>query len=829
MLNSIWNDLIHAGRSLAKARAFTFVCVVSLGIGMAPVIAIPYLSRILTITPPGLKTEGLVEIITTRVGPRAATDTWSYPDYADLRDANTGIALVGWTYGQSEVKKDFVRAMFVSTNYFQTIGVTLTRGPGFSATAERTRDSAQPQVNDPVVILGYRYWQNHFASDPDIIGKPLTLDDIPHVVTGIAPAQFDGHVSGNGEVAVFLPLERHPLFRTAGTDRSKEWVLIHGRLMPGVSVAQGSAAVSTVTSSLAKQYPSTNENKSGIAAPYDAFGKLVKSRLAAIQALGLTLAGMVLLVVCLNISGMVQVRSAMRERELSIRQAIGATRRQLIRYMLSEAVIMAGLGAILALLVLFNLLSLRSLLTDNPLPPQVNDALKVNLPTVGFTVGLCLLTSLLFGLLPALRFSRPVILSALKDDVGIGGRRVGRVQRVTAALQVAIAVPLIVLSGIQLDRVRATATADLGFAADLLYAVPLKVDDAKIANADSRIRSVRDDLARANGVAAATLADGLPLDFRGDSARTALQPEVNVAPQFVHVSATRVDKDYLNTMGITLLRGRGFSADDQAGTELVTIISKTLAEKLFPNTEAGQAIGKRLIFGNDEKTTQTITVVGVSGDFPTTQMSAAREQLLLPLAQQPSQELFLIARSMPGEPPQKMIATLENAERDFNPENRGFGTAEDGTPAYPKVVTGAWLRKNSMDDYLTSSAVAGGAGSIILTLSALGIYGVVGLMVATRTRELAVRSALGASRRRVLGMVLFDVVKLVLPGVVVGVILTAAFVRLNGEKMGIPLSNVEYLAYIAGAAVAVLIAVVASLAPARRAASVQPMVAMRSE
>jgi putative ABC transport system permease protein len=815
MLSNIWNDLIHAGRSLAKARAFTFVCVVSLGIGTAPVIAIPYLSRVLTITPPGVNTEGLVEIDTTRVGPRAATDTWSYPDYVDLRDANTGTALVGWTYGQSAVKKESARTMFVSTNYFQTIGVTLFRGPGFSATAE------------PAVILGYRYWQNHFVSDPDIIGKTLTLDDVPHVVVGIAPEGFDGHVTGNGQVAVFLPLESHPRFRTAGADRSKEWVLIHGQLKPGVAVTQASAAVSAVTSSLAKQYPSTNENRAGIAAPYDPYGNLVKSRLAVIQAVGLTLTGMVLLVVCLNISGMVQVRSAMRERELAIRQAIGATRRQLIQYLLSEAIIMAGLGAILASLVLFNLPALRSLLTDDPLPPQVQEVLKFNLPTVGFAVGLCLLTSLVFGLLPALRFSRPVILSALKDDVGVGGRRVGRVQRVTAALQVAIAVPLIVMSGIQLDRVRSTASADLGFAEDLLYAVPLKVDDTKIANADSRIRRVRDDLARANGVAAATLADGLPLDNRDHGARTALQPAVNEAPKFVQVHVTRVDNDYLNTMGIPLLRGRGFAADDRAGADLVTIISKTLAEELLPNAEAGQAIGKRLIFGNDEKAMQTLTVVGVSGDFPTAQMISPREQLLLPLAQ-PSQELFLIARSRPGEPPQKMTATLENAERDFSPENRAFGYGDDGA-AYPTVVTGAWLRRNSMDGFLRSSAVAAGAGSIILTLSALGVYGVVGLMVATRTRELAVRSVLGASRRRVLGMVLFDVVKLVLPGVVVGLILTAAFVRLNGENMGIPLSNVEYLSYVVGAAVAVLVAVVASLAPARRAASVQPMVAMRSQ
>ena len=816
MFTGIKRDLVHAGRSLAKARAFTFVCVVSLGIGMAPVIAIPYLSRILTIQPPGLKTDGLVEILTTRVGPRAATDTWSYPDYASLRDANTGMTLVGWTYGLTEVQNDPVKSMFVSRNYFQTIGVSLFRGPGFNSSSE------------PAVILGYQYWQNHLAADPDIIGKTITLDEIPRVVVGIAPEGFDGHMTGNGQMAFFLPLELHPRFRTDGADRNKAFVLIHGRLMPGVSVAQASAAIAAVTSSLAKEYPSTNENKSGIAAPYDSYGNLVKSQLAGIQAPGLTLTGMVLLVVCLNISGMVQVRSAMRERELSIRQAIGATRRQLIRYLLSEAVIIAGLGAFLASLVLFNLPALRSLLTDDTLPPQVEAVLGMNLPTVGFAVGLCFLTSLVFGLLPALRFSRPVILSALKDDAGAGGRRVGRVQRAIAALQVAIAVPLIVMSGISLDRVRSTATADLGFASDLVYAVPLKLDADKIPNADSRIRGVRDNLAGANGIAAATLADGLPLDFSGHYARTALQPEANQAARFVGVRVTSVDNDYLNTMGIPLLGGRGFAADDRAGTELVTIISKTLADELFQSGGAGQAIGKRLIFGADERTTQTLLVVGVSGDFPTAQMSSPREQLLLPLAQRPSQELFLIARSLPGEPPQKMTATIENAAREFDAENRGFGTAEDGTALYPKVVTGAWLRKHSMDDFLTASAVAAGTGSIILILSALGIYGVVGLMVATRTRELAVRAALGASRRRVLGMVLFDVVKLVLPGVVVGLILTAAFARVNGDNLGIPLSNVEPLAYVVGAAVAVLVAVLASLAPARRAASVQPMVAMRT-
>jgi predicted permease len=531
--------------------------------------------------------------------------------------------------------------------------------------------------------------------------------------------------------------------------------------------------------------------------------------------------------VCLNISGMVQVRSAIRERELSIRQAIGATRRQLIQYLLSEALIVAVLGATLASIVLFNLPSLLPLLTDDQIPQQALDALGINLPTIGVCVALCLLTTLVCGLVPAARFSRPVILSALKDDAGAGGHRAGRVHRLTAALQVAIAVPLIVMSGISLDRFRVTATADLGFASDLLYAVPLNIDDENVANAAFRIRSVRDNLGRAGGVAAATLADGLPLDFRGSIIRAALQPEAHAAPQFVQVHVTRVDHDYLDTMGIPLLRGHGFSADDRAGTELVTVISATLAARLFPDADAGEAIGKHLLFGHDDKSMQTLTIVGVSGDFPTSQMSSEREQLLLPLSQQPSQRLFLIARSTPGAQPQQITATLQNAARDFDPENRGFGTSEG--VRYPSVVTGVWLRKFSMNDFLTQSMVAGTAGSVILTLSALGIYGVVGLMVATRTRELAVRMALGAARRRVLGMVLFDVVKLVLPGLVFGVMLTFALLRLNAENMGISLSNVEPASYVAGVVVAVLIALAASLVPARRAASIEPMVALRSE
>jgi predicted permease len=824
----IWRDLGHAGRSLAKARAFTFVCVVTLGIGMAPIIAIQYWVRVFTTPPPNVNTEGLVEIFTTQVGRRSATDRWSYPDYIDLRDATTGVSMTGWALGASEVTlpdsgnvKTTIQTMFVSRNYFRTIGVALARGPGFME-----KDTA-----DPVVILEYTFWQKRLAADPDNVGKTLTLAGVPHDVVGIAPDRFGGHLPFQ-ETEVFLPLERHPSLladNQARFDRSREWVRIHGRLSPGVAVAQANAAVSAITSQLAKEHAATNELKAGVVAAYHPMGNVEAEDATVMFAVLNVMTAIPLLVVCLNISGMVQVRSAMRERELTIRQAIGASRGRLIQHLLAEAVVLAAVGGTLASLVLFNIPPLVSWWVGEPLPAELEEALRVDVSMLAITAALCLATSLVFGWLPAVRFSRPMIMTVLKDESGSGGFRAGRAHRLTSALQVAVAVPLLVLSAMSLERVRATATADLGFACDLLYAAPLEFKAEAGADSGFQIRKVRDTLARVSGVAAVTVADGLPLDFRYRLTRVSTQTEADVAPKAASAHVTRVGDGYLDTMGIALVRGRGFTIADAAGTEMVTVVSKTLADALFPDAEA---IGQRVTFGtpgDNNRPARTLTVVGVTADFPTSQMSTDREQLLVPLAQhadvrrdsvpvsddrQGTPALTLIARSAAGEPPMKLIAALENTLRDVDP-------AFDRT----SVVTGVSLRQQSMDDFLNQSAFGGIGGGVALLLAALGIYGVVGLMVSTRTREIAVRMTLGASRPRVIGMILFDVVKLVAPGVAVGLLIPAVLVRLEG---GVAISTIEPLAYVAGAATAILTAVLASLAPARRAASVEPMVAMRS-
>ncbi len=826
LLLTIWRDLVHASRSLAKAPAFTFVCVVTLGIGMTPVISIQYFMRIFTTPPPTLNTDGLVELVTTSHGRHRDNDQWSYPEYVDLRTAATGVALTGWATGESEVVlpdsggvKTTAVTMFVSSSYFTTIGVALTRGSGF-------RDMAEA-----VVIPSYRFWQRRLASDPDVVGKILTVNGVAHVVAGIGPERFDGHLPFQ-EAELFVPLERHPRLladNRSRFDRGKAWVHLHGRLSPGVSVAQAGAAVSALMSQLAREHPATNEFRSGIVAPYHPLGNLESEDLPVIVTLLNVMTVLPLIVVCLNVSGMVQVRSAMRERELSIRQAIGASRKRLMQHLLVEAILLAALGGTLASLLLFNVPSLVAWWLGQPLPHEIDMALSVDVWMIAVTVGLCLATSLVFGWLPAVRFSQPRIMTVLKDEAGGGGIRTGRAHRVTAALQVAIAVPLLIVSFMSLDRVRATASADLGFACDLLYAAPLEIDAGAGQTIDFQIRKVRDTLARANGVAAVTVADGLPLDFRYRIGRVSTPTDANVAPKVIGTHVTRVGDGYLDTMGIGLVRGRGFTIDDVAGAGMVTVISKSLADKLFPEAEP---IGQRLSFdssGDQNRPPQTLIVVGVSADFPTSQMSTDREQLLLPLAQHPDVRrdsvlvsddrsgeatLMLVARSAAGEPATKLTSAFENTIREHDPD---FNRAS--------IVTGVWLRQNSMNDFIDQSVFSGLSGGVTLLLAALGLYGVVGLMVSTRTREIAVRITLGASRLRVLAMILFDVVKLVSPGVLVGALLTALLVRLEG---GIAVSNIEPLAYAAGGAIAVLTAVVAGLAPARRAASVEPMVAMRS-
>ncbi|MCC7125735.1 MAG: ABC transporter permease [Acidobacteria bacterium] len=831
-IQAIGRDLAHAARSLMRARAFTFVCVVSLGLGMGAFVGLVTFMRAMTAPARGIETTGLMELLITPQGPlrmKAGVDAieeWTYPDFEDLRHADTGMALTGWASGRSEFGEPepgddtpmqrSVLTYFVSSNYFSTFGVALARGSGFDPAID-DRPSAAPRV-----VISHGFWQDRLASDPDIVGKTVVLSGVPHTVVGITPAAFRGPFNALGERAprpvLFVPLERHPRLHddaNARLDRTRAWVHIHGRLAPGIDRTQADARMSALMSRLSARFPATNAFKTASVQPYFSNGAARRSQTRRIFAAILGLAGMVLLIVCVNISGMMLVRGAVRERELSIREAVGASRWRLMQYLFFEAVWLAVIGGGLSVMVLFGLPAGIARWFGETVPPE----LDFDLTAVAICAGLCFVVSLVLGLLPALRMSRPDVIRALKDDAGGGGRAVGRLHRAAVALQVAIAVPFLVLSGVMLDRVR---TADFGV--DLRGVVAARVDPTALAeNGDLSIRAVRDALVSATGGSPIAMADGMPVDF--DYREVRVTTTNGSAASSAQV--TRVAEGYLPALGVRVLRGRDITRADRDLGERVVVISEPLAARLFPDNDA---IGQQVVFADADGRDQTLTVIGVSSDFATSQLTTERPQMLLPLPEQPSMPVYLIARGATTDET-RLASAFENVGRDLH-----LSYLPGNIPEFDGVVTGARLIRKSIADLISESVATAVAGGIVLVLASLGILGIVAFMVTTRTREIAVRMALGASRLRVVRLLLSDVVLLVAPGVVIGLLIGAVLIRTLTEVMGTPLTvgptplgAVEPLIYVTAAVVTIGIALVAGLPAARRATTVQPMQAMRSE
>ncbi len=825
-LQSIGRDLVHAARSLAKDKGFTLVCVISLGIGMGALVALATFTRLITSPARVIDTNGLTELLVLPQGPLRekagewAIEQWSYPDFQALRDASIGMDVTGWAlesslFGAADVEtaeNPRVSILYVSANYFNTMGVPLARGVGFDPAID---DASSGEGR---VILSHEFWTTRANSDPDIVGKALAVDGIAHTVVGIAPEEFRGHfhLFQAPSSLLFVPLERHPRLRqnpNLRDDHSVDWVRIHARLDPGMGIMQGNALVSAAMAGLAKQYPSTNEFKGATVEPYASMGAAGRPESRRVTGVLLSLAGMVLLVVCLNISGMMLVRAASRERELSVRAALGADRRRLIQHLFFEAIMLAVISGALSAFVLFGIPALGGWYLGMPVPHEID----FDATGAAISSGLCLLVSVLFGLLPAVRFSRPNLIAAMKEEAGGGGRHSIRVHRVAAMVQVGIAVPFLVMSGVMLDRVR---TAEFGFQTDGVAGAKLPMPEGTEQEIGFKIRSVRDNLRQANGVTDVAVSEGMPIDFDYREFRVATGDA-----KFATAHVTRVGENFLETVGARLNRGRTISLEDRVSDAAVAVISEPLAALLFPGREP---IGEQVKVTLADRVEREFTIVGVTADFATSQLTTIRPQILLPLPEKLTNTVYLIARGAPGDEP-KLRAGLETALRELGVE------ALPGV-AFPGVFTGKDFVEKSLGDLVSESIAVGFAGGLVLILAALGILGVVGFMVATRTKELAVRMALGATRLRVFRMMLLDVVKLVIPGVAGGLLLGAVLIRTMADVMGTPLSVgptplgvMEPVIYAGAAAIAIVVALLAGLPAARRATRVPPMVAIKAE
>ena len=809
-------DLRYAGRALAKARTFSVVCVVSLGVGLGVVFSISLFMGMLTVIPPGVAADELVELVVAPLGPlRAqvgnwAIETWSYPDFEDLRNTDTGMTVAGWMVDDGVLRSESVApqpvsTMHVSANYFPTVGVAPALGRGFNA-ADEDESTAQP-----VLVVSHRLWQNRLGADPDIVGSALTFNRVEHVIVGVAPEGFRGHLSRRGArpADVWVPLRQHRALSSAiglRHNRQADWLRVVGRLAPGASIGEASGAVTSLMAGLAEQYPASNQYKAAVVVPYTSTGANQQLEMGIITVMFFGSAGMVLIVVCLNVAGMMLVRSATREHELAMRQALGASRGALMRHLMSEAVVLALAGGLFSTAVVYGGTAAGAWWFESGVP----DALRLNASRVAACIGLSLATTLVFGVLPSVRFSRTTMAMRMKDDAGGGTWRVGRMHRLAAALQVGIALPFLVMGGLLFDSAHTAATADLGFAPDGLFAAAMSVSAAGYADedAESFVRGTKENLRQANGVSSVTVADGLPLDY---NLRRSYVARVGAEAR-VRTHTTRVGGGYLATLGTPLLRGRDVNDSDHAGSELVAVLSESLATQLFPGSDA---LGEQIESALQGNETALFTVVGVTADAATSQMQTSRPQMFVPLAQHPAPRVFLIARATADT--RSMTTAFEEAIADLDPEF-----------SRPNVVTGSVLVRDNIGDLLEQSTLSIVVAAVALVLSALGIYGVVAFMVTARTREMGVRIALGASRRQVIQAVLIDTCKLTVPGLVVGLLLAISAVR-ETNLFWYQFGAVEPLAYTLAIGAALAVALLASLPSAYRAAAVEPLDAIRAE
>jgi predicted permease len=802
-LTGLGLDLRHAVRSLSNSWTFTGVCLASLAIGLA-INAILVLFMNLTFDPPrAVKADGAVELLIT-TGGRNLDDLWSYPDFADVKRTQTGLELSAFVTGTRDLRADSVNGggpvnvLYVSANYFQVLGVAIAPGRGFTPEEDQVG-------SEPPVIISNRFWRNRLNNDPAIVGRTLRLNRQIARVVGVAPAGFDGHSAGHS-AEVWLPLWTHPAVNASSpirTDRGADWLEVVGRLQRDVSITQANRAVQSVMAGIAEAHPASNKDRRAIVVPYtvQGGGNAHEGLLARTMFLGLS--GMVLFVVCLNLTGMVTVRTAARQRELALRLAMGSSRMRLMRHLLMESAVIALLGGLLSSLLMAVLLRVMGAQVGQPIP------VDVTITAVAVCVGLSALTTIVIGLSPALRFSRPALLASLKEDAGSGKRRSGRIHKIATSVQTAIALPLLIINGMFLQGTRVMSEGDYGFKVDnlLVAKIDLDVEGYPEHAVESFLRQARERVDAVPGVTAVTIGDAVPLDYERRSRRLSRAGE----EEYVYAGATRITENYFETIGTPILLGRSILPTDVRTAEAVAVVTKSLAERLWPGQNA---LGRRVRYGFDRSSQTEVTVVGVVADVAGSSHESAPTNIFVSLWQQPTRRITLVTRVSS----QSVIPEIRRALIELDPNM-----------TRPVILTSRALIEGAKREIYAGTAFVGGLSVLTLLLAAIGVYGVVAFAVATRTREIGLRMAVGASRVSVLRMVLLDGVKLAVPGIVVGSLVAAFLAHAILERWYayLKMATLNPVVLVLGASVALLTVLFACSMPARRAASVQPMEALR--
>jgi predicted permease len=809
----------HALRVLRKDPAFTAVAISSLALGIGVTSSMFSFADEMLLRPlPVRNPDRVVTINTAAFAPFGSNPPISYPDYADLRERNrTFDGLVAASYAFVGFSPDAATqprmkfGLYVSGNFFRVLGIEPALGRGFRP------DEDQVEGRDAVVILGHDFWVGQFGADPAAVGSRIRLSGVEFLVIGVAPERFTG-IDTVFRPQMFVPMAMSPLLnrRDCLHDRDFGWLFIKGRLKPRVSLDRAQADIEAIAAGFRNLHsPAGRDQRLRVETEFQfriSQGPEQMAFVAMLVLLGIC----VLLVACANVAGLLLSRARARSHEIAVRLAIGAGRGTLIRQLLLENLIMAIAGGAAGLLV-------ADVSADfwrrNPIRsdlPVVFDV-QVDHRVLLFTLVVSVVSTLLFGLVPALRASRPDLVPALKGTDGeTGSRRRLWGRGALVAGQVAVSLVLLTISASMVQGFREQFAQGPGYRTDRLFVATL---DAQMAHysEDQTSRYYRDLLdatRQAAGVKSAALG-GIPMQDAALSVGIIpegwqLQPnEHSIATMCFYVS-----DGYFETMNIPILQGRDFRRSDGAGAPLVAVVNEQAARHFWK----GDALGKRFHLG--AATAPLVEIVGIARMSKYQWIAeGTMDFVYLPFQQHPRSKISLLAES--AAPDAASLAPgLRDVLRRLDPEMPVF----DARPMQELYNE----RANKLPNMVVQ--VVGGMGLTGMILAAVGLYGLVAYSVSRRTREIGIRMALGASQGSVVRMVLRQGLRLGVAGVAVG--MAGAYFAWRAIIYSIGLFNfrrVDPLIFIAIPLTLLLITVLASWAPARRAARVDPLTSLRDQ
>jgi putative ABC transport system permease protein len=805
-MHALWQDLRYGARLLRTKPGFTLIAVLTLALGIGANTAIFTVVNAVLLRPlPFRQPERLVAVWEHNLKQGQRSGAVGGANFTDWQDQNQVFdslaAYFNWNYnltGGDDPQR--LRAVVVSGEFFQTLGVEAELG--------RVVTPADDQEgSDNVVVLSHALWQSRFGASPQIIGQQVILNGRSHTVIGVMSAAFE---FPDDRIDMWRPMAMSAEQRQ---NRAGKWLKVVGRLKPGVSIEQASAGMSAVAQQLEQQYPASNAGWGVNLVPLHE--EIVGEVTFLFILLGAV--GFVLLIACANMANLLLARASSRQKEMAVRAALGASRGRLMGQFLAESVLLAVMGGVLGLLLAW--WGHDALLAFSPSDiPRLKEA-GIDGRVLGFTLLLSLLTTLLFGLAPAWQASKPDLNEALKEEGrGASGNAGRRLRRLLVIAEVAVSVVLLVGAGLMLKSFIQLQRVQAGFDPRNLLTLEISLPPSKYSQNQQQIAFFQQAVERIKtlpGVEAVGAVQDLPLRFNTNSFPIAIEgrPAAQAAQRPLAVYRAVTD-DYFRALGIPLLTGRAFTAEDHENSTPVIVINQTMARRFWPDQDP---LGQRLRFG--EPTDPVYTIVGVVGDIKHMGLNADEGPVIY---QAHAQKRFAWLRWMTvvvraQAEPLSLTAAVRRRIQEVDPEQ----------PIY-NVATMEELLGRSVAQPRFSTLLFGGFALLAMCLTVIGIYGVVSYTVAQRKREIGIRMALGAQVSDVLRLVMRQGMKLVLLGVVMGLAGALALTQVM-QSLLFEVSATDPVTFAVISLLLIGVALVACYLPARQATKVDPMVALRYE